>query len=319
MRISIPRESGEGEWRVAATPSAIRALVQANHEVWVEQSAGSASGFGDDEYIRAGASIAPTAEEAFGRADWVWKVLAPSPHEITLLHAGQTVAALLHASPPLPTIVQGFALERIEIAGEHPVLAAMSEIAGRLGVEAASLALSKTRGGLGILLGGVPGVAPARVVVIGAGVAGRAAAETAVAVGADVEVLDVEVGRLRSFRVVGARTLHATPHAIERSLVGADVVIAAVRDGSPKAPRVATRAHLALMQPGAVVVDLSIIDGGAFESTPTTTPDEPTRVVDGIVHVGVPNLAGSVPRTASVALSQASLPFLLAALGQPAR
>ena len=319
MRISIPRESGEGEWRVAAAPSAVRALVEAGHEAWIEQSAGLASGFGDDEYIRAGGSIAPTAEEAFERGTWLWKVLAPSPHERTLLRPGQTVAALLHAEPPLPGGVVPFALERVERHGEYPVLAAMSEIAGRLGVEAASQALSRARGGLGLLLGGVPGVAPARVAIIGAGVAGRAAAETAVAVGADVEVLDTDVSRLRAFRVAGARTLHATPYSIERALIRADVVITAVRDTSGVAPRIATRAHLALMQPGSVVVDLSITDGGAFESTPLTSPSEPTMVVDGIVHVGVPNLAGSVPRTASVALSLASLPFVLAGLGAVAK
>ena len=241
--------------------------------------------------------------------------MPPSAHERTLLHAGQTVAALLHACPQLPAGVHAFALERCERGGERPVLAAMSEIAGRLAVLAASQALSRAAGGLGLLLGGVPGVAPARVAIIGAGVAGRAAAETACALGADVEVLDTEVGRLRTFRVRGARTLFATPHAIERALVGADVVIAAVRDNQGASPRIGTRAHLSLLQPGAVIVDLSILDGGAFESTPVTSTENPAVIVDGIVHVGVPNFAGSVPKTSSVALSLAALPHLLAALG----
>jgi alanine dehydrogenase len=301
---------------VAAAPSAVRALVGNNHSVLVEQSAGLASGFSDDEYIRAGAAIAPTAEECFDQADFVWKVVAPSAHERSLLRPPQKVAALFHASEPLPGGVQKFALERVGQGGDSPVLAAMSEIAGRLGVEYASQALSRVHGGLGLLLGGVPGVAAARVVVIGAGVAGRAAAELAAGVGADVEVLDVEPARLRSLRVPGVRTLHSTPHTVERALIGADVVVAAVRDAEGGAPRVASRAHLSLMQPGSVVVDLSILDGGAFESTPLTTPENPTRLVDGIVHVGVPNLAGSVPRTASVALSLAALPWILRELSK---
>lgn len=313
MRVAIPRETAEGEGRVAASPSAVRALVSAGHELRVEQGAGVPSGFSDDEYIRAGAQIAPTAEECLDHGELVWKVLRPSVHEARGLRPGQRVAACFHAGPaaegyvPLP-------LERLRApSGAAPVLAAMSEIAGRLAVDAATVALAAPSGGRGILLGGVPGVAPARVVVLGAGTAGRVAARVAAAVGADVEVLDVDVERLRSLHGAGVRTLWATPHHVERALVHADVVIAAVRDERGAAPRLATRAHLALMQPGAVVVDLSITDGGAFESTPRTTLEAPAALVDGIVHIGVPNFAGGVPRTASLALSQAALPFILAA------
>lgn len=311
MRVAIVRETFEGEGRVAASPSAVRALVAAGHEVRVEQAAGAASGFSDDEYIRAGAHIAPTAEEAFDFGALVWKVLRPSAHEARLLRADQVVAACMHHGPP-----PAFAVLALESArapsGATPVLAAMSEIAGRLAVDAATVALAAPSGGRGILLGGVPGVAPARVVVLGAGTAGRVAARVAAAVGADVEVLDPDVERLRALHVPGVRTLWATPHHVERALVDADVVIAAVRAADGSAPRVATRAHLAMMQPGAVVVDLSITDGGAFETTPVTTLEAPARVVDGVVHVGVPNFAGGVPRTASFALSQAALPFVLA-------
>jgi alanine dehydrogenase len=312
MRVGIPRETGEGEGRVAASPSAVRGLCAAGHELWLEQGAGSISGFSDAEYIRAGAAIAPTAEELFDRAEWVWKVGAPSPHERTLLRGDQCVAALFHAAPTGPW--SHLSLERASAAGGgSPVLAAMSEIAGRLAVDAATVALAS--GGRGILLGGVPGVEASRVVVLGAGTAGASAARVASAVGADVEVLDVDVARLRALRLPGVRTLLATAHQVERALIHADVVIAAVRGPNGECPRVCTRAHLSLMQPGAVVVDLSIVDGGAFESTPVTSLQAPARLVDGIVHIGVPNFAGGVPRTASLALSQAALPFMLAALG----
>ncbi|MBM4390439.1 MAG: alanine dehydrogenase [Deltaproteobacteria bacterium] len=308
MRVAIPRESFEGEARVAASPSAVRALVSAGHEVWVEQSAGLDSGFADDEYIRAGAQVAPTAEECFDRGELIWKVLRPSPHEHTLLRPGQRVAACQHAGDAYPGAVY---LERMEVNRRRPVLEAMSEIAGRLAVEQASVALSRQHGGRGLLLGGVPGVEPARVVVIGAGTAGRAAAGLAAAVGAAVTVLDSDIGALRALRLPGVQTRWATPHELERALVAADVVIAAVRAEDGTVPRVASRAHLSLLEPGSVVVDLSIVDGGAFESTPVTTLDRPTAVVEGIVHVGVPNLAGGVPRTASIALSQASAPLVL--------
>ncbi|MFZ5475711.1 MAG: NAD(P)-dependent oxidoreductase [Myxococcota bacterium] len=289
MRIGVPKETFPGEGRVAAAPSAARALAQAGHVVIVEQGAGAASGLGDDEYIRAGAEIAPTAEEVFDRAELVWKVMPLSAHEARL--AKQRV------------------LDFPALAADDTVRAAMSEIAGRLAVEAASHALQRQNGGRGLLLGGVPGVEAASVVVVGAGVAGRGAAALAAAMGAVVRVLDVDVARLRG--LAGVQTLVATPHTVERALALADVVIAAVRSPDGSVPRVATRAHLALMQPGAVVVDLA---GGAFESTPPTTLDAPAEEVDGIVHIGVPNFPGAVPRTASVALSQASLPRVLAAL-----
>lgn len=313
MVIGIPRETFTGEGRVAASPSAVRALVAAGHAVWVEQSAGFASGFSDDEYIRAGASIAPTAEETLDRAGLVWKVVRPSAHEARSLRSDQRVAALFHAGPP----IEGFSPIRLERArtasGSLPVLAAMSEIAGRLAIDSATAALASPTGGRGLLLGGVPGVAPARILILGAGTAGRSAARVAHAVGADVEVLDLDVERLRALCLPGVRTLLATPHQVERALVHADVVIAAVRSEDGTTPRVATRAHLSLMQPGAVVVDLSVLDGGAFESTPITALSQPAILVDGIVHVGVPNFAGGVPRTASLALSQAGLPFVLEA------
>ena len=321
--IGVLRETWPGEARVGATPSTVRSLVVAGHPVIVEQSAGVASGYADDDYIRAGAEIAPTAEETIDRAAVLWKVLRPSAHEVSLLRSraqgvdrpAHAVLALMHAGPELPEGVTVYAAERLrDGSGARPVLAAMSEIAGPLAVGMAAAALGRASGGRGLLLGGVAGVPPAEVVVIGAGVAGRGAAGLAAAMGASVTLLDVDLARLRAVvgpgGIPGLRTMLATPHAVERVLAYADVVIAAVHDGSGVAPRVAGRAHLALMQPGAVVVDLSVTDGGAFASTPTTTLDAPGRVVDGVVHVGVPNLAGNVPRTASQAYAQAALPFV---------
>lgn len=320
MLIGVPRETTPDEARVAASPSAVRALRAAGHEVLVEQSAGVPSGWTDDDYIRGGAEIAPTAEELWHRAELVWKVARPAGHELRLLRAGQRVFALLHVGEALPLGVIPLPAERCRAAdGSFPVLAAMSGIAGRLAVEAASVALARANGGRGLLLGGVPGVPPAEVVVLGAGVAGTGAAAIAAAMGASVTLLDTELGRLRAVTglhgIPGLRTLVASAHAVERALALADVVVAAVRDGGERAPRVATRAHLALMQPGAVVVDLSVTDGGAFESTVPTTLAAPSTVVDGVVHIGVPNFAGGVPRTASLALSQAALPFVLEAAG----
>lgn len=305
MHIGIPRETGPQEGRVAATPSAVRALVAAGHVALVEMDAGLAAGLSDDDYLRAGAEIVPTAEELHHRAALVWRVLRPEGHARSLLRPGQVVAALLHQGEALPEGVDALALE-----GFPEVLAAMSEIAGRLAIEAASAALQRQNGGRGLLLGGVPGVPRAHVVVLGAGTAGRGAATLAAAMGADVTVLDVDLGRLRA--LPGLRTLLATPHTIERTCADADVVVGAVRDAAGRAPRLLTRAHLALLQPGAVLVDLSVTDGGAFASTEPTTLESPTRVVDGVVHVAVPNFAGGVPRTASPALAQAALPHVLA-------
>jgi alanine dehydrogenase len=307
MRIGIPRETWSCETRVAGTPSAVRALREAGHHVVVEQDAGAASGFTDTAYIQAGATIAPTAEELYSRAELAWKVMVPSEHERRLLRPGTRVAAWWHRSAP-PEGVSALALD-----AHPPTRASMSVIAGRRAVEEASVLLQHHHGGRGLLLGGLPGVWPAVVVVLGAGIAGRAAASLAAAVGARVIVLDADLALLAGPGLAGATTLVASPHHVERAVVDADVIIGAVR--GPAGPRVLSRSHLALVQPGAVLVDLAVADGGVFESTPTTTLDAPAQLVDGVVHVGVPNLAGGVGRTASLALSQASVGAILAAAG----
>jgi len=305
MIVGILRETLSGEGRVAAVPSAVRTLRALGNVVIVEQEAGVRAGFGDDEYIRAGAEIVPTAEEVFDRADLVWKVLAPSEHERTLFRPRQALLALLPGAPsPLDDVLAVDGLAWPGRHGDFPARVAMSEIAGRMAVEAASQALQQPNGGRGLLLGGVAGVPPAEVVVIGAGVAGRGATELALAMGARVTVLDISLPALRSVRTTA---LVATPSAIERAIAGADVVIAAVREAGKPAPRVCRAAHLALMQPGAIVVDLSIAEGGAFQTTPVTSLARPSVLVAGVVHIGVPNFPGAVPRTASVALSHAWL------------
>ncbi|MEN9787166.1 MAG: alanine dehydrogenase [Pseudomonadota bacterium] len=300
MRIGIPRETWPDEARVAALPSAARALVAAGHEVLVEHFAGVAAGHPDDAYIAAGAESVPTPEELCARGDLLWKVMPAHGHEARLVGDAERV----------------WDVGRLARASDT-VRAAMSEIAGRLAVEAASTALQTPRGGRGLLLGGVPGVDPAEVVVLGAGVAGSVAARLASAMGARVRVLDTRVERLRA--LPGVHSVVATPHTVEHALALADVVIVAVRGDDDTVPVLADRAHLAIMQPGAVVVDLSVAqhpsgDGpSAFATTPRTTLESPAAMVDGIVHIGVPNLAGAVPRTASAALSQAALPLLLRA------
>lgn len=309
MIIGIPRETLAHEGRVAGVPSAVRTLRSLGHGVLIEQEAGVRAGFGDDEYIRAGAEVVPTAEEVIDRSELLWKVEAPSPHELTLLRSGQSMLALLPAPIRLPEGVRAHdGLSWPGVHGDFPARVAMSEIAGRMAVEAASHALQQPNGGRGLLLGGVAGVPPAEVVVLGAGVAGRGATDLALAMGARVTVLDISLPALRAVRTTA---LVATPSAIERALAGADVVIAAVRTPQQAAPRLCRAAHLSLMQPGAIIVDLSITEGGAFETTPVTTLSHPSVVVGGVVHIGVPNFPGAVPRTASVALSHAWLDLVI--------
>ena len=303
MIVGIPKETLPGEGRVACVPSGVRTLRAAGHAVLIEQDAGLRSGFGDDEYIRAGAEVVGTAEDLYERAALIWKVLAPSTYESSLFRGGQRLLALLPRGAALPKDARAVdGLLWPGPAGDFPARVAMSEIAGRLAVEAASHVLQQPNGGRGLLLGGVAGVPPAEVVILGAGVAGRGAADLALGMGARVTVLDTSLPALRALRTT---TLVATPAAIERAIAQADVVIAAVRVPGEPAPRLCRAAHLTLMQPGAVVVDLSIAEGGAFETTPHTSLHEPSVIVNGIVHIGVSNFAGAVPRTASVALSHA--------------
>jgi alanine dehydrogenase len=323
MRVGIPKEIKAGEARVSLTPGAVREYVTAGHEVLVQADAGAGIGSGDAAYRAAGARIATSAHEVFANSDMVVKVKEPQPSEWKLLREGQLLFTYLHLAPDrqqaLGLLESGsiaVAYETITDAlGGLPLLAPMSEVAGRLAIEAAALSLRKPAGGRGLLLGGVPGVAAARVVVVGGGVVGSHASRMAVGLGAEVTVLDRSLARLRAFDAAfqgRVRTRLATADALEEEALGADAVIGAVLVPGASAPRVLPRRMLARMRPGSVLVDVSIDQGGCFETSHPTTHDLPTFVIDGVVHYCVANMPAAVPVTASHALSHATLPFGLA-------
>lgn len=308
--LGVPRETLPWEARVAATPAAVHALRRQGTPVLVEQEAGAASGFSDEDYLRAGAEIAPTAEELYDRCRWIWKVLRPDGHELTLIRPDHTLLCLLHPRPDRPLPCRAVALEAWERDGIRPVLAAMSAIAGRLALLHAAQALQHPAG-CGLLPGGTPGVEPARLLILGAGTAGRSAAALGLALGADVTLLDPRLSALTAAHAPGLRTLLYSPAALERALAAAHLVVAAPR--GHEAP-LAGRGHLALMPQGAVIADLAVDATPAFSTTPITAPGHP-QDVDGILHIGIPNLAGLVPRTSSAAFSAAALERVLAEIG----
>jgi alanine dehydrogenase len=323
MLIGVPKEIKPDEYRVGLTPTAVREYVAHGHRVLVETGAGNAIDAPDEAYITAGARIAPSAREVFATADMIVKVKEPQPAELAMLRAGQILFTYLHLAADLPQAraliasgVTAVAYETVtDAAGRLPLLAPMSEIAGRLSIQAAAHALEKPQGGRGVLLGGVPGVLPGKVVVIGGGSVGTEAARTAAGIGATVAVLDRSVPRLRVLdemfagRVV---TRYATRAAVAEEIASADAVIGAVLVPGAAAPKVVSRADLPIMRRGAVLVDVAIDQGGCFETSHPTTHHQPTFVVDGIVHYCVANMPGAVPLTASEALNHATLPFGLA-------
>lgn len=331
MRVGVPKETKVQEHRVGLTPAAVREYVAAGHEVWVQAGAGAGIGAGDEVYAAAGARIVDGADEVWAGAQLIVKVKEPLPAERALLREGQLLFAYLHLAPD-PGLTRALlasgciavAYETVTDAhGGLPLLAPMSEVAGRLALEAAAFALRKPAGGRGLLLGGVPGVPSSRVVVIGGGVVGTQAARIAAGLGCEVTVLDRSLPRLRQLdELFGGRvrTHFATAHAVEDEVRGADVVIGAALVPGARAPRLVTRTMLATMRPLSVLVDVSIDQGGCFETSHATTHDAPTYVLDGIVHYAVANMPGSVPVTASHALNHATLPFglALAALGEEA-
>ncbi len=322
MQIGIPREAQAHERRVALTPSGVRALVHQGHRVWIETGAGAAAGFPDSDYQSAGATIAFGRSEPFLRTDLVACVHSPAPAEYDLLQPGQIVVAFwaLPTTPPadvraiMEREITAVGLEAIEDdRGRAPVLTSMSEIAGSLAAIFGAGFLLNEFGGKGILLGGAPGVPPANFVVIGAGVLGRAAARAALGMGAQVTLLDVSVEHLREAMThlpSGTTTMLSTLPNIEKALGFADIVVGAAAVHGQRAPIVLRRKSLALMKPRSVIMDLSIDMGGCFEtSRPTAFPD-PTYVVDGIIHFCVPNLPSTAARSATLALTNAQLPFL---------
>jgi alanine dehydrogenase len=327
VRIGIPREIKVHEYRVGLTPLAVREYVAAGHAVLVEAGAGAGIGADDEAYRRAGGRIADSADEIFATAELIVKVKEPQPSEWIKLREGQILFTYLHlaadaeqAAGLLRSGCTAIAYETVtDSKGALPLLAPMSEVAGRLSIEAAGAALKKSAGGRGLLLGGVPGVAASRVVVIGGGVVGTHAARMAVGLGAEVTVIDRSISRLRELDELFAgrvRTRFSTLGAIEEEVFQADVVIGAVLIPGAAAPKLLTRSMLPHMKRGSVIVDVAIDQGGCFETSHPTTHADPTFVVDGVVHYCVANMPGAVPLTSSHALNNATLPYGLAIAGK---
>jgi alanine dehydrogenase len=318
MLIGVPKEIKNHEYRVGLTPAGVKELKRNGHDVLVQANAGTAIGFPDDQYVAAGAQIVAAAEDIFKRADMIIKVKEPQPVECAMLRPGQILYTYLHLAPdPEQTAALvksgcvAIAYETVTDArGGLPLLAPMSEVAGRMSIQAAARALEKSQGGSGVLLGGVPGVAPGHVTVIGGGVVGTHAARMAAGLGADVTILDRSLPRLKEIdEAFGGRikTLYSTQDAIENELKQADAVIGAVLIPGAAAPKLVTKDMLKLMKPGSVLVDVAIDQGGCFETSHATTHQEPTYVVDGVTHYCVANMPGGVARTSTVALTNATL------------
>ena len=323
MKIGVPRETKNHEYRVGLTPGAVREAVAHGHEVFVESGAGHGIGASDADYEKAGAKITLSADDVFEAATLIVKVKEPQAEERARLKPHHVLFTYLHLAPDpsqaedlLASGATAIAYETVTgPGGTLPLLAPMSEVAGRMSIQAGAAALEKSHGGRGVLLGGVPGVEPGRVVIIGGGNVGNNAAHTAMGMGADVTILDKSLPVLRHLdEIYGGRvkTLYATRDAIERLVLQADLVIGAVLVPGATAPKLVTRDMLAHMKPGAVIVDVAIDQGGCFETSRPTTHADPTYVVDGVVHYCVSNMPGAVARTATDALNAATLPYVLA-------
>ena len=322
MKVGVPTEIKTDEYRVALTPSGVRELVEHGHEVLVQAGAGKGSAISDADYQGQGAVVVPDASAVFADADMVVKVKEPQPAEVELLRAGQTLFTYLHLAPA-PELTQGLvasgatciAYETVEDArGRLPLLAPMSEIAGKIATQAGAFMLEKPLGGRGLLLGGVPGVAAGKVMVIGGGVVGQNAAEIAIGMGAETYVYDRNIDRLRELEhILNGRcsTCFASTLEVEARLPEMDLVIGAVLVHGAKAPRVITRDQLGLMKHNAVLVDVSIDQGGCFETSRPTTHTDPTYEVDGITHYCVANMPGAVPITSTWALTNATMPYVV--------
>ncbi len=323
MIIGIPKEVKNNEYRVAVTPEGVRELVHAGHRVVVETEAGRGSAVSDEDFAGAGAAILAGPAEVFAEADLIIKVKEPQAAEYERFREGQVLFTYLHLAADegltrslLQRKVRGVAYETVQFAdGRLPLLAPMSEIAGRMAPQVGAAALERPKGGRGVLMGGASGVAPAEVVVLGAGMAGSNAAQIAAGMEAQVTVVDKNVDRLREIdRVWRGRiqTVASSALAVERLVLAADLVVGAVLVPGAKAPHLISAEQVARMQEGAVLVDISIDQGGCFETSHVTTHDDPTYVVDGVVHYCVGNMPGAVPRTSTYALTNATLPYVLA-------
>ena len=322
MIVGIPKEIKNHEYRIGMTPAGVRELIIRGHQVLVETEGGAGVGFDNASYEAVGAQIVASPEDIFAAADMIIKVKEPQPNECRMLRSGQILFTYLHLAPDpdqaqllLESGVSAIAYETVTNAkGGLPLLAPMSEVAGRMSIQAGAHHLEKAQGGNGMLLGGVPGVEPARVVVLGGGVVGTQAAKMAAGLGAQVTIFDRSIERLQQLddlfqgRAVG---LYSTQNAVEQYVRAADLVIGAVLIPGASAPKLVTRDDVAAMRPGAVLVDVAIDQGGCFETSQATTHQSPTYVVDDVVHYCVANMPGGVARTATMALTNATLPFAL--------
>jgi alanine dehydrogenase len=323
MKVGVPTEIKADEYRVALTPIGVRELAEHGHEVVVQQGAGEGSAISDADYQAQGARIVPSAEDVFAEAELVLGVKEPQPEEVALLRPEHTLFTYLHLAPA-PDLTKALcetgatciAYETVEDRrGRLPLLAPMSEIAGKIATQAGAFMLEKPLGGRGILLGGVPGVAPANVMIIGGGAVGMNAAFIAIGMEADVFVYDMSIDRLRELDVAfggRASTVFSSTLSIEERLPDIDLVIGGVLVHGARAPHVIRRDQLALMKPSAVLVDVAIDQGGCFETSKPTTHSDPTYEVDGIIHYCVANMPGAVPITSTYALTNATLPYMLA-------
>ena len=320
MLIGVPSEIKNHEYRIGLTPSGARELIANGHQVLVQSGGGAAIGLTDEQYRKAGAEIVDSAQEIFTRAEMIIKVKEPQPNECAMLRPGQILYTYLHLAPdPVQTAALvksgciAIAYETVtDRKGGLPLLAPMSEVAGRMSIQAGAHALEKAQGGSGVLLGGVPGVKPANVLVLGGGVVGLNAARMAMGLNARVTLLDRSLDRLRYIdELYGDRitTLYSTVDAIESLLPQTDLVIGAVLIPGAAAPKLVSEAQLKLMKPGSVLVDVAIDQGGCFETSKATTHQNPTYEVDGIIHYCVANMPGGVARTSTFALTNATLPF----------
>ncbi len=322
MLIGVPKEIKNHEYRIGLSPTGVRELVVNGHEVLVENNGGDGVGFDNDQYSAVGARIEKSASEIFAQAEMIVKVKEPQPDECKMLHPGQILFTYLHLAPdPMQTellIASGATCVAYETVtderGGLPLLAPMSEVAGRMSVQAGAHHLEKAQGGLGSLLGGVPGVLPARVLIIGGGVVGTQAATMAIGMGADVTIVDRSLQRLRQLdsEFKGRlKCLYSTSDAIENCAVESDLVIGAVLVPGAAAPKLLTREILKKMRAGSVVVDVAIDQGGCFETSRPTTHQDPTYIEEGIIHYCVANMPGGVARTSTIALTNATLPFVV--------
>jgi alanine dehydrogenase len=322
MKIGLPKEIKDNEYRVGLTPAGVQALTQAGHEVFVQKTAGEGSGFPDEQYVKAGGKLLDTADEIWQTGDMIVKVKEPVQPEYARMREDQLLFTYLHLAPELELTKQmldrkvtGVAYETITDAhGKLPLLTPMSEVAGRMSVQVGATYLEKMNGGKGVLLGGVPGVPAANVLIIGGGIVGTEAAKMAVGMGARVTILDRDLNRLRQLDDIflsKVQTMASSRYAIEESIAHADLVIGAVLVVGAAAPKLVTRDMLKLVPQGSVLVDVAVDQGGCFETTHATTHSNPTYYEEGVLHYCVANMPGAVPRTSTFALTNATLPYAL--------